>query len=126
MQICYFVPPALTSTRLCIVVVPRTHQQIPFTIAILNTQVRTLIFKSHVNAICKKAGQKLHAFWRISSYMNAEKLRIMMNAFVMSQFSFCPLTYCLLKINKINKRALRITYKDRGRFTFANSVRDFA
>ena len=33
-------------------------------------------FKSHVNAICKTAGQKLHALARIPSYMNVEKLRI--------------------------------------------------
>ena len=44
---------------------------------------KNLGFKSHVNAICKKAGQKLHALARISSYMNVEKLRIMMNTFVM-------------------------------------------
>ena len=50
-------------------------------------------FKSHNNAICKKAGQKLHALARISSYMNVQKLRIMMNTFVKSQFSYCPLIW---------------------------------
>ena len=71
-----------------------------------------------VNAICKKAGQKLHALARIASYMNVEKLRIMMNTFVMSQFSYCPLSWMFhdrsvnMKINKIQERALRIAYKD--------------
>ena len=49
---------------------------------------KNLDFKSHINAIYKTAGQKLHALARISSYMNVEKLRIMMNAFAMSQFSY--------------------------------------
>ena len=33
-----------------------------------------LDFKSHMNAMCKKAGQKLHALARNSRYMNFEKL----------------------------------------------------
>ena len=41
-----------------------------------------------------------------------------MNAFVVSQFSYCPLVWMFhdrsvnKKINKIHERALRITYKD--------------
>ena len=48
---------------------------------------KNLDFKSHINAICKKAEQKLHALARVSSYMNVEKLRIMMSTFVMSHFN---------------------------------------
>ena len=50
--------------------------------------------------------------------MNVEKLRIMMNTFVMSQFSYCTLIWKFhdrsvgKKINKIHERALRIVYKD--------------
>ena len=77
-----------------------------------------LDFKSHINSLCKKARQKLHALAHISSYLNVEKLRIMMNAFVVSQFSYCPLVWMFhdrtvnKKINKIHERALRISYKD--------------
>ena len=49
-----------------------------------------LDFKSHVNSLCRKARQKLHALALISSYVDVEKLRIMMNAFVVSQFCYCP------------------------------------
>ena len=76
------------------------------------------VILSHVNAICKKAGQRLHALASISSYLNVDKLRIMMNTFVMSQFSYCPLIWMFhdrsvnKKINKIHEGALRITYKD--------------
>ena len=75
---------------------------------------RNLNFKGNVNVICKKVGQKLHALARLANYMNVEKLRVMMNTFVMSQFSYCPLI-CMFhdrsankKINKIQERALRI------------------
>ena len=50
--------------------------------------------------------------------MNVEKLRIMMNTFVMSKFSYCTLIWMFhdrsvhKKINKIHERALRIIYKD--------------
>ena len=79
---------------------------------------KNLDFKSHVNAISKYAGQKLHALARISSYIYVEKLRIMMNTFVMSQFSYCTLIWMFhdrsahKKINKTHEKALRIVYKD--------------
>ena len=66
----------------------------------------------------KKASQKLHALIRISIYMEPEKLKLLMKAFVMSQFSYCPLIWMFHdrnlnnKINRIHERALRIAYKD--------------
>ena len=77
-----------------------------------------LYFKSHVNSLCKKARQKLHALARISSYVDVEKFRIMMNTLVISQFSYCPLVWMFhdrsvsRRISKIHLRALRISYKD--------------
>ena len=71
-----------------------------------------------VIVLCKTAGQKLQALARISNYMDSEKLRIMMNTFVISQFSYCPLIWMFndssvnKKINKIHERAQRIAYKD--------------
>ena len=40
-----------------------------------------LTFNEHVSKLCKKASQKLHAIARISSYLNKDKLRLIMNAF---------------------------------------------
>ena len=79
---------------------------------------KNLNFMGHVNAICEKAGQKQPAIARVAKYMNVQKLGIMMNTFVMSQFSYCPLVWMLhdrsvnKKIKKIQERALRIAYKD--------------
>ena len=79
---------------------------------------QTLSFKQHVKTLCKKASQKLHALARISSYMDTEKLKQVMQAFVLSHFSYCPLVWMFYdrtysrRINHIHQRALRFAYKD--------------
>ena len=77
-----------------------------------------LDFNEHVSNICKKASQKLHALTRISPYIDNQKLKIIMKAFIESQFSYCPLLWMFHnrtmnnRINRIQERALRIAYKD--------------
>ena len=78
-----------------------------------------LNFKPHLNTVCRKASQKLHALARTSTYMPIEKTRMVMKAFIMSQFSYCLLIWMFhdrhvhAKINYIHERALRIAYQDR-------------
>ena len=69
---------------------------------------KKLDFKNHVNTLCKKAGQKLHALARISNYVDVEKLRVMMNAFVVSQFSYCPLVW-MFHDRSVNKKINKST-----------------
>ena len=79
---------------------------------------KKLTFETHINKLCKRAGNKLYALSRMSQYINSNKLRILMRAFVMSQFQYCQLAWMFHsrhlnnKINKIHERALRIAYKD--------------
>ena len=69
-------------------------------------------------SLCKEGNQKLHALARISKYLTKDKLRILMNTFVKSQFNYCPLIWMFHnrtlnnKINKLHERALRIVYRD--------------
>ena len=49
-----------------------------------------LFFKPHLNLVCKKVSQKLHAFARVSKFISMKKLRVIMKTFIMSQFSYCP------------------------------------
>ena len=78
----------------------------------------TLSFNDHVSSLYKKASQKLHAIARVSPYLTTEKLRILLKAFIESQFSYCPLIWMFHsrnlnnKINKLHERALRLVYKD--------------
>ena len=74
---------------------------------------KNLNFNYHVAETCKKAGQKLHALARVAKVMDQEKLKTVMNAFILSQFSYCPVIWMFHnKINKIHERALRIAFND--------------
>ena len=77
-----------------------------------------LTFKEHISNICKKVSLKLHALARVSKFINEDKLRLIMKAFIESQFSYCSLIWMFHnrtlnnKINKLHERALRLVYKD--------------
>ena len=45
----------------------------------------------HINLVCKRFNQNLHAVARISKFISKKKLRVLMKTFIMSQFSYCPL-----------------------------------
>ena len=78
-----------------------------------------LYFTQHVHKICDKASQKLNVLARLSFLMNLEKGRLIMKAFVNSQFGYCPLIWMFHhrtlnnRINRIHERALRIVYHDK-------------
>ena len=77
-----------------------------------------LSFKNHVSSLCTKAGRKLTALTLLVSFLTIEKRRLLMKAFIESQFNYCPLVWMFHsrklhnKINKIHERSLRIVYND--------------
>ena len=77
-----------------------------------------LNFNEHVSSLCKKANLKLHALSRVSHIMNKDKLRLLLKAFIETQFAYCPLIWMFHsrminnKINRLHERALRLVYKD--------------
>ena len=77
-----------------------------------------LSFDYHVLKLCQKARNKLYALARISPYMDQNKQRNLTRAFIYSQFQYCPLIWMFhgrqlnQKINKIQEKALSITYKE--------------
>ena len=77
-----------------------------------------LNFKFHISKLCKQAGQKLHALGRVSNFMSCTQRKIIMNAFISSQFNYCPLIWMghdrtiHKQINRIYHRALSIVYRD--------------
>ena len=59
-----------------------------------------------VDEICKNAGQKLNALSSRTPNMDLPKRCMLVNAFFLSQFSYCPLVWMChscIKNNKINK-----------------------
>ena len=79
---------------------------------------KVLKFHEHILDICKKASGKLSALTRFARVMSFFKKKILMNAFIQAQFSFCPLLWMFSsrslnkKINSIHKRALQNVYLD--------------
>ena len=79
---------------------------------------KKLKFTEHLRNICKKASGKVSALARMVKLIPFHKKRILMNAFIKSQFSYCPLiwmfctAYMNRKINHIHERALRLVYGD--------------
>ena len=80
---------------------------------------KTLRFNQHVTKLCKEASGKVTALKRLINIVPMERKKILMNSFVESQFSYCPLIWMFFdsrrlntRINRIHERALRIVYKD--------------
>ena len=75
-------------------------------------------FDTHVANICSRVSTKLHALARISKYMNIHKRRMIMKAFIVSKFGYCPLAWMShgrkinSRVSKLHKKALRIVYQD--------------
>ena len=78
-----------------------------------------LKFGKHIEGICKKARSKVTALARLVKIVPMEQKKILMNAFIESQFSYCRLVWMFCwtrehndKINHIQERGLRIVYDD--------------
>ena len=68
--------------------------------------------------VCKTVSQKLHDLARVSKFNSKKKIRVTIKAFIMSQFSYCPLVWMCYsrilnnKINKLHEKALRLVSDD--------------
>ena len=77
-----------------------------------------LSFNTHLNTICHKASNKLNALSRLCTLLPFFRRKILMNAFITSQFNYCPLVWMCHsreinnRINTIHYRALHIVYND--------------
>ena len=75
-----------------------------------------LSFDAHVNNICNKVSQKINALTRIVNYINPAQRRLVMKAFIISQFGYCPLVWMFHsrrinnRINRLHERALRLAH----------------
>ena len=79
---------------------------------------RNIRFDKYILSQYKKASRKLNMLIRISKFMAIECRRILIKAFIESQFGYCPLVWmccnqsCNTRINHLHERALRIAYND--------------
>ena len=82
------------------------------------TKDNKLNFLEHVSKLWQNVSNKLHELARVGNYMSTGKLKILMRAFIDSQFGYCPIIWMFhnrklnAKINRLHDRALKIVYKD--------------
>ena len=75
-------------------------------------------FYEYILSQCRKAVRKLYMVIRICKCMTIEHRRMLMKAFIESQFDYSPLAWmycnrnCNNRINHLHERALRIIYND--------------
>ena len=62
-----------------------------------------LTLEEHVEGLCKKASQKVSAVARISSLMRFEQRKRIVNLFITSHFSYCPLVW-MFHNRRLNNR----------------------
>ena len=77
-----------------------------------------LKFEEQINKICNIIKKKLNILIRIGSHMGLDKQKMLLKAFIQSQFSYCPLIWMFHsrtlnnKINQLPEKAFRIVYGD--------------
>ena len=77
-----------------------------------------LNFDNHINNICTQANRKVSCLFRVRKYLDDKQARQLCNAFVLSNFNYCPLIWMFCskslnsKINKVHKRALKAVTRE--------------
>ena len=85
-------------------------------------------FAYHVNRICGKATQKLHALPRIAKYISKGRKRTLLKSFIISQFNYCPIVWTCHgrhlsnKIINLHEKALRIVCQNK-KVQFRNFIK---
>ena len=75
-----------------------------------------LKFTTHIEKMCSKVNSKTNALRRIRKYLTVDKGVTLFNAFILSNFNYCPIIWMFCRksanvvINKAHKKALRVVY----------------
>ena len=77
-----------------------------------------LNFNLHISNICRSSAIQLNALIRLKSYLSLNAKRILINSYIISNFSYCRLVWMfstaksLINIESLQKRVLRFLYND--------------
>ena len=89
-----------------------------------------LKFEEHISKICNVVNKKPNALHRIVNHMSLNKRKMLLKAFIESQFSYCPLIRMFhsrtpnSKINRLHEKALRIVYSSDFKAKFGYTFRE--
>ena len=85
------------------------------------TMDKNINFKRHIQNICHKANTKTKALLRIRKFLNLEHAQVLAEAYISSNFRYCPLIWIFCRkmsdnlIVKTNYRTLRAIYDTQTR-----------
>ena len=74
---------------------------------------KALNFKNHIENLCRTAQYRLHALRRIRKYLTLDKAKLLVNAFIDSQFNYAPRIWLFCyktaywKMQKIHQKTLK-------------------
>ncbi len=78
---------------------------------------RHLTFNYHVSELCRKAARQVNCLMRLSTMLPVESKLTIFNAFIVSNFLYCPVVWHMCsksdtkKVEKVQERALRFIYR---------------
>ena len=64
---------------------------------------QNLAFKNHITNICVSARRKLNALQRIRKYLFLDQTRLLANAYIYSQLSYCNLLWMFCSKSETNE-----------------------
>ena len=79
-----------------------------------------LKFDTHIETLCEKVGKNLLALFGVIKFMFTNQAQLWMRGFIISQFSYCRLTWMCHsrninnQMNKLYECALRLVYNDKN------------
>ncbi len=77
---------------------------------------RYLTFNHHISELCSKAARQVNCFMRLSTMLPVESRLTLFNAFIVSNFIYCPVVWHMCsksntkKVEKVQERALCFIY----------------
>ena len=77
-----------------------------------------LNFHKHISELCRKTAGSLNALKRLGKYISANDRKMVVHAYVLSHFNYCPIVWHFCgkgdthKIERIHERALRFITND--------------
>ncbi len=78
---------------------------------------RYLTFNHHVSELCRKAARHVNCLMRLSTMLPVESKLTIFNAFIVSNFLYCPVVWHMCsksdtkKVQKVQERALCFIYR---------------
>ena len=77
----------------------------------------SLNYNNHIKSICRKAGQKLGAFFENIFWLQYKTKKLLYKSMIKSQFNYSPLVWMFRSRQSIHGRSLRISQRSENQLS---------